>query len=61
MAETIEHRPLTETHPASEDKTPWLDRQVLGIPREQALYGIFILLALVSHTGHGGRPCAESR
>ncbi len=49
MAETTEHRPQIETHPAPEDEAPWLDRQVLGIPREQALYGILILLALISH------------
>jgi uncharacterized protein (TIGR03663 family) len=49
MAEAIDHPPETETHPAPEDKTPWLDRQVLGVTREQALYGIFVLLALISH------------
>jgi uncharacterized protein (TIGR03663 family) len=48
MSETTLSEAGVETGSTPEEQTRWLDRQVLGITHEQALYLFFILLAVVS-------------
>jgi predicted membrane-bound mannosyltransferase/DNA-binding beta-propeller fold protein YncE len=48
MSHTITYEADVETHAAHHEEVSWLDRLVLGITREQALYLVFIVLAIVS-------------